>query len=231
MLNPNVHRTLMLTVLKQLYGQPLLASRLGFKGGTAAYLLYQLPRFSVDLDFDLLDLAAGDAVFGAVGEILLEHGDLEERTMKQNTLFFLLGYQKGLQKLKVEISKLAFGSSFEPKQHLGIPLLVMAKPDMFAHKLVALLERRQLASRDLFDVHYFLSSGWRVNTQMVEKRTGMNYQVYIRQVLGVIEQTSSQTLLTGIGELIDQRQKDWIKKSLKIELLSLLQIHLDGFKN
>ena len=33
---------------------PTLAASLGFKGGTCALIFYQLPRFSVDLDFDYI---------------------------------------------------------------------------------------------------------------------------------------------------------------------------------
>jgi len=44
----------MINILLKLYKATEVASVLGFKGGTAAYLFYDLPRFSVDLDFDLL---------------------------------------------------------------------------------------------------------------------------------------------------------------------------------
>lgn len=33
---------------------------------------------------------------------------------------------------------------------------VMTAPDMFAHKLCALLDRKQIANRDIFDSWYFM---------------------------------------------------------------------------
>ena len=40
-------------ILKDVYTDVSIAPLLGFKGGTCAYFFYGLPRFSVDLDFDL----------------------------------------------------------------------------------------------------------------------------------------------------------------------------------
>ena len=43
-------------ILKDIYTDASISSLLGFKGGTCVYLFYNLPRFSVDLDFDLLTI-------------------------------------------------------------------------------------------------------------------------------------------------------------------------------
>lgn len=56
-LNINRHKSILTEILKAIYEDATLAPLLGFKGGTAAALNYDLPRFSVDLDFDLLDPA------------------------------------------------------------------------------------------------------------------------------------------------------------------------------
>jgi predicted nucleotidyltransferase component of viral defense system len=52
-LNTNLHRIhlhqLLIAISQSKYGNIL-----GFKGGTLAYFLYGLPRFSTDLDFDIL---------------------------------------------------------------------------------------------------------------------------------------------------------------------------------
>ena len=54
MFNTNLHKNIIVKVLKEIYSDISLGPILGFKGGTLVYLLYNLPRFSVDLDFDLL---------------------------------------------------------------------------------------------------------------------------------------------------------------------------------
>lgn len=55
MLDQEKHRFTLINILKDIYSDPDLRTVLGFKGGTAAMLSYDLPRLSVDLDFDLLD--------------------------------------------------------------------------------------------------------------------------------------------------------------------------------
>ena len=49
------HKTVLFQILKDIYADTTLSPFLGFKGGTAALMFYGLNRFSVDLDFDLLD--------------------------------------------------------------------------------------------------------------------------------------------------------------------------------
>lgn len=41
----NRHKFLMMQILKDIYSDAMLASVLGFKGGTALMFFYQLPRF------------------------------------------------------------------------------------------------------------------------------------------------------------------------------------------
>lgn len=228
MLNPNLHRQIMLQILKEIYSQPSLASNLGFKGGTAAYLLYNLSRFSVDLDFDLLEIKKETEVFSRLTKIISKFGRLDQAINKKNTLFYLISYQTGLQKLKIEISKRPSWSNYEIKQFLGIPLLVMVRKDMFAHKLVALSERKQLANRDLFDIYFFLKNRWPINIELVEKRTKIKFVNYLKKCIKMIENVSAAGILANMGELIDNQNKAWVKNHLKNELLTLLKILLNS---
>lgn len=231
MLDVNLHRQVMLQILKEIYSAAPLASVLGLKGGTAIYLLYELPRFSVDLDFDLLDPDKELFVFTRVSTLLKRFGTLDESSSKHYTLFYLLSYQTGLQKLKVEISKRPFQSSYEAKQYLGIPMLVMTRPDLFAHKLVALTERKELANRDMFDIHFFLQHRWPININLVETRTGVAYPDYLQTCIRFVSQAPQRGLLSGIGELVDNKTKYWIKTHLRSDLIALLRIHLDSLSS
>jgi predicted nucleotidyltransferase component of viral defense system len=51
MIDINRHKFLLLQILKDIYSNIELSNWLGFKGGTALLFFYDLPRFSVDLDF------------------------------------------------------------------------------------------------------------------------------------------------------------------------------------
>ena len=69
-------------VLEGIYRDISLAGSLGFKGGTAAMLFYDLPRFSVDLDFDLLVENADEKTWENLREkiksIMAELGDVKK---------------------------------------------------------------------------------------------------------------------------------------------------------
>ena len=89
-LNTSIHKNILIKILKDIYTDRSLGPFLGFKGGTAAYLFYDLDRFSVDLDFDLLDEAKEQEVFEKVENIVKEYGIIKEKRNKRHTLFMLL---------------------------------------------------------------------------------------------------------------------------------------------
>ena len=66
---------------------------MGFKGGTAAFMFYNLPRFSVDLDFDLLDETQEYNVFNKIEKIVKHYGKIKEARKKRFNLFFLISYE------------------------------------------------------------------------------------------------------------------------------------------
>lgn len=157
MLNITDHELVMSEIVRKIYSDISIAPLLGFKGGTALYMLYNLSRFSVDLDFDLLDESQKETVLAKIAKMLSKMGELSEAQEKHYTLFFLLNYKKGKRNLKIEISKRNLGSSYEVKNYLGTPILIMKKEDMFANKLAALLGRKELANRDIYDIWFIFS--------------------------------------------------------------------------
>jgi predicted nucleotidyltransferase component of viral defense system len=158
-LNISIHGNMLVNILKDIYMDHNIKSILGFKGGTAAKLFYSLDRFSVDLDFDLLDLSRKDYVFEYIEKVLSKYGVLKEARKKRFTLFFSLQYtgkKNNDQRIKIEINTREFNSRYEGMSYLGISMNVMVKEDMFAHKLVAMYERIEETSRDIYDVRFFL---------------------------------------------------------------------------
>lgn len=230
MLNPEKHRGVMVRILKDIYTDNTLGPLLGFKGGTAALLFYGLNRFSVDLDFDLLDLEKEDYVFARIGEIVAAYGKLKDHKKKHFTLFCELSYSAGDHNIKVEISRRNSGSKYEVTNYFGISMKVMAKEDMFANKLAALYERMERTNRDIFDVWFFLQNSWPVNKALVEKRLQLTFKEFVAQCIEKLEKVPGRAILSGMGELLSPQQKDWAKAKLKIETLFLLRVMLDGEK-
>ena len=224
MLDKNIHKNILLQILKDIYSDTSLGPLLGFKGGTAAFLFYNLGRFSVDLDFDLADKIKEDYVFKKLENILKNYGEIKEKYNKRNTLLLILSYSKEASNIKIEINKRNFGSKYELKNYLGIPMLVMKKEDMFANKLVAATERGKTANRDIFDIWFFLKNNWQINKEIVEKRTKMRFKNYLQKIIGFIGSMPEKNMLSGMGELLDQKTKSWVKENLKKDVLFLLKI-------
>ena len=224
MLNVSIHKNFLLQILKEIYTDPTLGPLLGFKGGTAAYLFYDLGRFSVDLDFDLLKESEAAIVFEKLKIVLSQYGKIKESYAKRYTLFFLLSYQDGLHNIKVEVSKRQFGSRYHLKNYLGIPMLVMIKEDVFAHKLVALIERKGKTNRDIYDIWFFLKSQFPINKKIVEMRTRSTYEKAILQCITILENKNDRGILSGIGELLEEKQKNWAKLYLRSDTIFLLTL-------
>jgi len=218
------HRTTLIGILKQIYSDPAVRNLLGFKGGTAAMLWYDLPRMSVDLDFDLLDPTKEDFIFEYLTKLLPEFGEVRESYKKRYTLFFLVRYQVGAKNIKVEISRRVAPSEYELKNYLGIPMLVMTKEDMLANKMVALIDRSTPVARDFFDTWYLLKQGWQINYDLIKDRTGLEPSEYFEKSIRVIETQKPSFFLHGLGELLETPQKDWVRQKLRQEVLFQLRL-------
>ncbi|MDP3976111.1 MAG: nucleotidyl transferase AbiEii/AbiGii toxin family protein [bacterium] len=220
------HEQIMSRILFDIFKSSELKNLLAFKGGTACYFLYDLPRFSVDLDFNLLDSSQADQVFGRMTELLKKYGTIKDGFHKRHTLFFLLSYHLKSWNIKVEINTRAFSHDQYVLQHyLGLPLMVLDKPFITAHKLAAITDRKHLAMRDLFDTHYFLKHLWPIDEDTIRERTGMNIKEYFQKLVTFIGRQKPLNILQGLGELLDEKQKIWAKEHLVEELLFYLRAY------
>ncbi|MBT7309820.1 MAG: nucleotidyl transferase AbiEii/AbiGii toxin family protein, partial [Candidatus Pacebacteria bacterium] len=99
MLDKAHHRQVMFEILQEIYQSPV-GKLLGFKGGTMLYFFEELDRFSVDLDFDLLETGKIGQVRQVLHEIIKKYGLLTEEREKKQTLIFILNYKTGQHSLK-----------------------------------------------------------------------------------------------------------------------------------
>jgi len=233
LLNTVRHKNILIKILKDIYTDSTIGPLLGFKGGTAAFLFYDLNRFSIDLDFDLLEESKENYVFEQIQKILSNYGAIKEAQKKRFNLLFLLSYDEkevGAQNIKVEINRRNFGSKYEVKAYLGISMKVMIKEDMLAHKLCAMHERIGKTNRDIFDVYFFFHNNWPVNKEIIESRTNMPYKDFLQKCIDSLEKVSDRNILSGMGELLDEKQKVWVKSKLRAETIFLLKLALDNEK-
>jgi len=225
MIDLNKHKFLLIQILKDVYSDIELSNCLGFKGGTALMFFYDLPRFSVDLDFNLLDKDLEDLVYNKVRKILLKYGSIYDEAKKHYGPIVVLNYGYGERKLKVEISNRVFENRYEIKNLLGINVKVLVQEDLFAHKLCALLDRKGITNRDIFDCWYFMEKRTPINKDIVEARMKMSLPEYLQQCIDLLESMNDKGLLHGIGELMEDSMKKFVQSKMRNETISLLKFY------
>ncbi len=224
------HRNILLQILKDIYSDTAIASFLGFKGGTAALLFYDLNRDSVDLDFDLLNEDKEQVVFEKIQKIAAGYGKIVDSRIKRFNLINVISYDTKSQNIKIEVNRRDFGSRYELKTLLGISMLVMIREDMFAHKLAAMHERVGKTSRDIYDVWFFLEHRWPINKEIIEQRAGTSFPETIRKCVEQLEKMDNRNILVGLGESLTEPQKDWARAKLLTETIFLLRARLESEK-
>lgn len=232
MLEIKKHRQVMFELIGNIYKSKW-GQYLGFKGGTMAYFFYGLDRFSVDLDFDLTDLTVEREIFEALPKILLRHGKIKEGVNKELTLFYLLNYEPGQASIKVEISKRVLKSmEYEWRNFYGVSVKTLKIEHSFAGKLLTCVNRKRQANRDFYDVNFYLKKGIVPDEEVIAEATGMTVAKYFKVVREHVEKNlGERDILRGMGELVDERQKIWIKNNLKKELLGRLDFTVGEMKS
>ena len=225
MLNINRHKFYMVQILKEIYSDIELANCLGFKGGAALMFFYNLPRFSVNLDFNLLCPDKENLVYTKVSNIILKYGSVFDEAKKFYGPLVVLDYGVGERKLKIEISNRIFNNHYEIKNFLGINIKVMIQPDMFSHKLCALLDRNTLTNRDIFDSWFFMQKQTPVNKEIIEFRMKMPFVDYLQKCIDQLEKTTDKGMLQGLGEIQDPEMKTFVKTKLRAETINLLKFY------
>lgn len=219
----NKHRYYMMQVLLAIFRHPELSRLLGFKGGTSLMLFHGLPRFSTDLDFNLLDASKTEYVYQQLHQLLLKFGTIDDEAMKFYGPILVLDYGKGERMLKVEVSNREYPNHYELKSLLGTDIRVMTLPDMFAHKLCALGER--ITPRDIYDVWFFLQNRTDINAEIVSLRTGLSVSDYAMQCAEKVRGYSSRLLMQGLGEvLLDNDAKKFARTQLIPDTATALEL-------
>lgn len=230
MLNKEKHQLIMGKILRDIYTDISIAPLLGLKGGTSAYFFYNLPRFSVDLDFDLLSAVDTDShknILGKIIAILNKYGEIKDSHIKRNTIFALLSYGDEDHNVKIDISTRILipniKSYYTLKEYLGISMLVGKKDYLFSSKLAALTLRMETATRDIYDIYYFAKNNWDIDKKIVELLTGKKFFEYVTDCITTVESIKDSKILSGLGELISEKEKIWIKQNLRNEVIFYLK--------
>jgi predicted nucleotidyltransferase component of viral defense system len=229
-LNYSKHKSILLQILKDIFSDTSLSPYLGFKGGTAAMMFYGLNRDSVDIDLDLLDKSKEQEVFEKINKIASNYGKIIDSRIKRFNLITIISYDLKSQNIKIEVNRRDFGSKYELKTLLGIPMQVMVKEDMFANKLMAMYERIGKTSRDIYDVYFFSKNNWPINKKLVEDRAKMSFKEVLIKCIELLENMNNNHILDGLGEILTLPQKDWARNKLRTETIFYLNVLLSNIE-
>jgi len=236
MLNKEKHQLIMGKILRDIYSDISVSSLLGLKGGTAAYFFYGLPRFSVDLDFDILSEDEDDKkiVYNKILEIIKKYGIIKDSYIKKYTIFALLSYSDMDSNIKIEINTRNqiknIKSKYELKKYLGISMIVAKKEYLFAGKISALTMRTKTAMRDIYDINYFAKNNWDIDEEAVKSISNRDKKEQLSLCLEVIEKIKDNEIMTGLGELVKEEEKEWIRKDLREETIFMIKNYISVIK-
>jgi predicted nucleotidyltransferase component of viral defense system len=225
MLNRTLHETHLRKILSNLFENKTLTSQLAFKGGTCLYLFYGLDRFSTDLDFNAL---TEDLNVDEITKVISDYGIEDSNfTDKRLTWFWLLNYAKKTMNIKLEVSKRDYPDTYEIKETLGVRVKCMTTDCMFAHKLCAVTDRAKLVNRDLYDSLFMFNRDFPINEEIIKLRMGKTTLEYLTYLADFIEQNvDPRTILNGLGEVLNEAQKDRAKVKLKPDLIFAIRNYI-----
>ena len=178
-----------------------------FGGGTMLRLCYELPRFSLDLDFWTYGVKDFSAFFKKINSELAKQMELTDSAEKFYTYLLELRKPGSLRKLKIEIrktdsiqqfqEKIAF-SKFSDRQVL---VRTYSLKQMLQNKVDALIGRKEI--RDAFDIEFILKKGIEITQDEQE----------LVKVKKIIQQFGKKEYNVTLGSILDPRLRDYYKNS------------------
>lgn len=218
MIDKTTHRHILYHLIKEIFAQPE-AKYVAFKWWTMAYFLHWLQRFSTDIDLDLLYDSID--MYSIISRVASKYGDVK---LKKH---LILSYKKWYDHIKVDLNrKIRKANKYQIVNFYGTSIQVQDQWTMVTNKLVTFIERK--AQRDLYDTRYFLKNNFPINESLLTERTALSPHAF-RSLLHdkVCELQTSYKPLDGLGELLDEEQKAFVKKHLMTDLINLIQFRKD----
>jgi len=81
----------------------------------------------------------------------------------------------------------------------------------------------------LFDIYYFLTIGLPVNGKLIKERANKTTKEYLKLLPKFIKtHYNEKNILSGLGEVLDEKQKTWAKKELIKEVIKGIEKLIDS---
>lgn len=230
------HKAQLFRLLVEIIDDEDVSSQMCFKGGTCAAMLGFLDRFSVDLDFDLLEGADRRLLRPKLHQVFSGLG-LEIKDESRTTLQFLLRYEARTDErntIKLDILDQGFKSNVCKAQYLlEIDRFMGCQTieTMFANKMVSLIDRyeknKSIAGRDVYDIHHFFLQGYSYRPEIIKERRGTEVEDFFEELIDFIEQKVTQTIINqDLNTILPKEKFSQIRKVIKNETLTFLRDEL-----
>jgi len=222
MLNNEIHEEYMKKILSNIFTSEIWQF-LAFKWWTLAYLKYNLDRFSTDIDLDLLDINKETLVISKIREILVMFGDIKNETLGKTIHRWIFRYDEKSMNIKIEINKRIWTyNTYKNQKIADNDILCMTKDCLFTNKLVALSER--FYPRDLYDINYFFKKWFKIKEELIKERTWLTTKELLKKLIKEIKiRFNENNILIWLWEVIDDKQKNLVKKILIKETIEQIQ--------
>jgi len=181
-------------------------------------LLYNLDRFSTDIDLDLIlkDNFSDDSII----KILEKYWKVK----KWNKL--ILSYWDLETNIKIDINRSIWKyNKYELIDFYWTVIRVQDKSTIFANKLVALVER--FTNRDIYDVYFFFQNMFNINDRVILERTWNNKKELFINILKKLKKLpQNYKILDWLWEVLDEKQKHFVKTRLIKDLIWILEMKI-----
>lgn len=87
------------------------------------------------------------------------------------------------------------------------------------------LFRTDVTYRDIFDTWFFMKNRAPINKAIVETRMKMPMSDYIQKCIKQLQSMTDKGMLNGLGELMDDEMKKFVRTELRKETISLLMFY------
>ena len=226
----NQYRESIIIEAVQALAKSRVGSQIAFKGGTALKLFYDLPRYSEDIDYDILPGTSAKDLLDIMRRLFKKKKwEITDETVKYYTIFLELrfaGPERNFR-LKIEISTREKELDTTILSLRGVPVLTLEPSFLMTEKLLTFIDRQ--AGRDIFDAWFILQNAYPLNESMIKKAFGDQLNFY-QTILAKIEKADPKKIFRDTGKLLGHDYRNWIKTSFLADFNRLVSNKIDTIK-
>lgn len=215
-----------LEVLRRLSNSNLRAA-LCFKGGTALHLIFNMDRYSEDLDFSVIGSVTAAQILHTVEEIF-EGEDITDSIIKRKTVLVEMRQSFSPQNFRVkleintdDIVPAELKTLYSEYAPASFNLQIMRTDYLIAQKIRALIQRGK--GRDFYDLWFILKTKLPIESALVAELTGIAKADIFNELEKAIEKSGEKKIAADLNAFVKPALRPWIRSGLKGDIIQLLR--------